>query len=301
MKLRILLLVFALATFLGTGILVLQGKPPVYLANSTSFNVSRLPVLQNKNTFPVLSAQGVYAYDLDSGVVLYEKNSDEVLFPASTTKIVTALVAMDIYNMEDVLNTGTFKVEGSKMELVWNENISVKDLLYGLLVLSANDAAEVLAANHPEGRAGFIKQMNLKARELKASSTRFLNPSGLDEEGQKTTAKDLARISSQAMLNESFAEIVGTKSYVAKSADGKLVHPLVNRNELLGEVPGVLGVKTGWTEGARENLVTSIERDGKRVMIALLGSQDRFGETEELIDWIFRSFEWKSLDYSGSP
>lgn len=299
MILRIFLLALALIAFLGTGVLALQEKPPVYLANSSSFNVNPLPVLQTRNTFPVLSAQGVYAYDLDSGVVLYEKNSDEVLFPASTTKIATALVAMDTYNMDEILNAGTVKVEGSKMGLVWYENISVKDLLYGLLVLSANDAAEVLAANYPGGRAEFIKQMNLKARELKAPNTRFLNPSGLDEEGQKTTAKDLARISSQAMLNESFAEIVGTKSYIAKSADEKFVHPLVNRNELLGTVPGVLGVKTGWTEGARENLVTQVERDGKRVMIALLGSQDRFGETKELIEWIFGNFEWKNLNYSA--
>lgn len=240
--------------------------------------------------FPVISAQGVYAYELGSGEVLYEKDADALLFPASTTKIVTALVAMDIYKLNQVIDTRTFSVAGSKMGLTWYENITVQDLLYGLLIHSANDAAEVLAANHPEGREAFIQAMNLKARDLGAFDTRFVNPSGLDEAGQTTTARDLARIASYAMENPEFAKVVATDSYTARDTSGKTVHYLKNKNELLGKVPGVLGVKTGWTEGARENLVTYVERGGKRVMIAVLGSQDRFGETEALIDWIFSTY-----------
>lgn len=267
----------------------------MYIANATEYEVSDLPVLKDKNSFPVLTAQGVYAYDVDSGVVLYEKNPDMILFPASTTKIITALVAMDSYTMDQVLNVGTLKVVGSKMGLLWHEQMTTHDLLYGLLVLSANDAAEVFASNYPEGREGFVAKMNEKAKELHAYNTNFKNPSGLDQDGQMTTAKDLARIASQAMQKPEFAQIVGTKEYTAKSADGNIVHPLSNRNELLGKVDGVLGIKTGWTENARENLVTYVNRNNRKVIISLLGSQDRFSETEELINWIYENFEWKNL------
>lgn len=285
--------------FVITFNLVLIKRPTVYVTRAKTYNISKLPVLKDDSSFPVLTAQGVYAYDLDSGVVFYEKNADTPFFPASTTKIVTALVALDFYKLDQIVNTGIFKSTGSAMGLSWNEHISVRDLVYGLLVHSANDAAEVLAANYPGGKTAFVNAMNIKARELHAYNTNFENPSGLDDTGQEITPKDLARIASQAMLNRDFSDIVGTKAYTAKNEDGTKMHYMVNRNELLGEVPGVLGVKTGWTPEARENLVTYANRDGRRVMIALLGSQDRFGESKELLEWIFNSYEWKELDYSS--
>ena len=261
-----------------------------------SFEVSNLPILKSTDNVPVLSAQSVYAIDLDSAVVLYEKNPDLKLFPASTTKMVTALVAMEVYSLDQVVNTGTFSVVGQKMGLVWNENITIENLLYGLLVHSANDAAEVLANVYPSGREEFLNKMNLKAKEVHAINTQFKNPSGLDENGHYSSARDLARIATSAMKNDTFAQIVATEERVATSTDGQINHYLSNRNELLGEVEGVLGVKTGWTENARENLVTFVERDGKKVIIALMGSQDRFGETEELVEWIFTSYDWQIVN-----
>lgn len=296
-KKLMLLVATSIVFFASFGISMIQ-KPPLYVAKTTNYEVNKLPVLVGSNAFPVLSAQGVFAYDLDSGVVLYEKNPDEQYLPASTTKIVTALVSLEHYGLEQKLNTGSFSVEGSKMGLSWNEEILVRDLLYGLLVYSGNDAAEVLASNFPQGRDAFIAQMNDKAMHLHALNSHFVNPSGLDESGQVTTAKDLARISSQAMLNPEFAKIVGTAEYQATSTDGKFVHKLENRNELLGKVEGVLGIKTGWTEGARENLVTYVNRDGKRVITTILGSQDRFGETKELVEWIYKNYDWKDVSYS---
>ncbi len=297
-KARILPISACSLLFVTTFGLTLTKKPPVYVTRAKTYNVSKLPVLMDSSSFPVLSAQGVYAYDLDSGVVFYEKNAQSPFFPASTTKIVTALVALDYYDLDQIVNTGVFKATGSQMGLSWNENISARDLVYGLLVHSANDAAEVLANSYPGGKSAFVAAMNSKARELHAYATNFENPSGLDDSGQEITPKDLARIASQAMLERDFANIVGTKEYVAKNEDGTILHHMTNRNELLGEVPGVLGVKTGWTPEARENLVTYANRDGRRVMIALMGSQDRFGESQELLEWIFTNFEWKELDYS---
>lgn len=305
-----ILLISISPLFIIAGLAALMQKPTESLvAGTTSYAydysayenmefTSRLPVLKSTDSYPVLSAQGVYAYDMTSGVALYEKSPDTKLFPASTTKMLTALVAMDIYELDKVLNTGTVRVGGASMGLANFEEISVRELLYGVLVHSGNDAAEVLASNAPGGRTEFIKLMNLKAREINALDSRFLNPTGLDEIGQETTARDLARIAAYAMKDELFAEIVSTESYAATNSAGTAVHYLTNRNKLLGVVDGVLGVKTGWTESARENLVTYVERDGNKVLISILGSQDRFGETKELIDWIFNSYNWELVSYS---
>jgi D-alanyl-D-alanine carboxypeptidase (penicillin-binding protein 5/6) len=256
-----------------------------------------LPVLNQNISFPILSAQAALVVDLDSGISLYEKDPDKPLLPASTTKIMTALVAMENYSEDQVLGVSDEKVEGQKMGLKKGEQITVRDLLYGLLVYSANDAAEVLAKSFEGGRNAFIEAMNQKAKELSLNNTKFSNPSGLDGNGHFTTARDLIRISEVAMEDPKFAEIVGTKTQVVRSIDGKIAHYLTNINELLGKIPGVLGVKTGWTENARENLVTYINRDDHRIMIAVLGSQDRFGETKELIDWIYSSYSWQEVKY----
>lgn len=255
-----------------------------------------LPILSGSSaSFPILSAQSVLAIDLESGKTLFELNPDSTFLPASTTKIVTALVSLDHYHLDQVLRVNGIGVEGQKMGLISNEDIRVEDLLYGLLIYSANDAAEVLAVNYPGGREAFISAMNRKAKEFNLDQTEFKNPSGLDDFGHVSTARDLVRISKHAMDNPIFSKIVSIENTVVTSADGKIKHKLVNINELLGEVDGVTGVKTGWTENARENLVTYLERDGNRVMIALLGSQDRFGETKELINWIFENYEWEEI------
>lgn len=254
-----------------------------------------IPKIKNNSSFPVVSAQAVLAVDLASGVPLYEKNSDTPLLPASTTKIITALVALDTYPLDQVVKVGKVNVVGQKMGLRQGEEIKVIDLLYGLLVYSANDAAEVLAQNYEGGREAFIIAMNLKASQLSMKNSWFINPTGLD--GNKATARDLLRVSEVAMRNPTFSKIVGTKEAIVYNSFGKVSYRLKNINELVGNVPGVLGVKTGWTENARENLVTYIERDGKKIMLTVLGSQDRFGETKELIDWIFENYEWKKVQF----
>ncbi len=255
-----------------------------------------LPQLTKDNPYPVLSAQSALVVDIDSGISLYEKDPDKPLLPASTTKIITALVAMDGLPDDLIIDIRLGKIEGQKMGLKNGEKIKVSDLLYGLLVYSANDAAEALAQAYPGGREAFVNAMNEKTKELHLNSSSFNNPTGLDGNGHQTTARDLVRVSEVAMRIPRFSEIVGTKEKVIKSVNG-VVHRLFNINELLGKVRGVLGVKTGWTENARENLVTYVERDGKRVMIVLLASQDRFGETTELIDWVYDSYTWKEVKY----
>ncbi len=297
-----LVFIAGFALVLGSGN-VLPFGDKIKGVSTAKKNLPLLPVLKSESSFPIVSAQAALAIDWDSMVTLYEKNPDDPLLPASTTKIVTALVAMDYYSDGEILEVGRIKVYGQKMGLKQGEKISAINLLYGLLVYSANDAAEVLAMSFPGGREAFINAMNDKARDLNLENSFFANPTGLDGNGDKiaSTAKDLVRISMVAMENSRFADIVKTKEITVKSVDGKISHKLYNINELVGEVDGVLGVKTGWTENARENLVTYIERDGHRIIIALLGSQDRFGETKELINWIFANYKWEEVKLPYSP
>ena len=293
--------------FISTSAMAISGRIPhvqklinlprheskIFPPNPVLAASSSLPA--GRQDFPILSAQGALAVDLDSGVSLYEKNPDTKLLPASTTKIVTGLVALDSYPLDQIVTIGRKNVVGQKMGLYQGEQISVENLLYGLLVYSANDAAEALAMNYPGGYDAFIVAMNAKAKNLSMINSNFQNPVGLDGLNQVTTAQDLIRASEVAMRMPEFAKIVGTKSISFTDVSGKIKYNLKNINELLGVVPGVLGIKTGWTENARENLVTYIERDGHKVMIAVLGSQDRFGETKELIDWIFVNYNWQEV------
>lgn len=272
---------------------VVINVPPVF---RTQAAVAPLPMLEQITPFPILSAQGVLAVDVESGVVLYEKDADKPLLPASTTKIVTALTVIDNYNLEEVITIDDPSVVGQKMGLVPGEQITVRNLLKGLLIYSANDAAEVFARQYPEGREAFVGKMNEKAQELAMYDTVFMNPSGLEDIGHLSTSRNLTRAALIAMDNSLIREIVGTKEEIVKSENEAFIHYLTNTNELLGEVDGVIGIKTGWTENARENLVTFVERDGREIIIALLGSQDRFGETEELIEWIYENYHWKEVE-----
>lgn len=309
-KNNFLYLTMLVFVFVSVSALAINGSVPnlikdIQVISKEQKIFSPLPVLSVSTVFPVLSAQGVMAVDLSSGVSLYEKNPDNALLPASTTKIVTALVALDSFSLDQIITVGKIKIDGQKMGLTYGEQIKAEGLLYGLLVYSANDAAEALAnaycAPHslgdvePCGRDAFIVAMNAKAEELNMNKSKFQNPVGYDGESQISTARDLVRVSEAAMRNPEFAKIVGTKNIIITDVTGKKKYNLRNINELLGVIPGVMGVKTGWTENARENLVTYMERDDHKIMIAILGSQDRFGETSELIDWIFTSYKWEEV------
>lgn len=256
------------------------------------------PILGANVTFPIMSAQGVYAIDLGSGVPLYEKNPDAKLLPASTTKIITALVALDYYGLDQVIKIPQgVRVEGQKIGLFESEEMTTENLLKALLIYSANDAAEAFARAYPLGRDAFINLMNVKAMELSMKNSHFYNPAGLDGAEQYSTAKDLIRATEVAMRNPIFSEIVGTKETTITDVTGKNVYKIKNINKLLGTVDGVKGIKTGWTENARENLVTYVERNNHRVLIAILGSSDRFGETTELIDWIYKNYHWDEVSF----
>ncbi|MBI4028772.1 MAG: D-alanyl-D-alanine carboxypeptidase [Candidatus Blackburnbacteria bacterium] len=296
----LLLVLFVLVMLVSWGIFFVPQKaanvPAIVPEKPAAKEEVKIPVPQLKSSIAsasAITAQSYYAIDVKTGTQLLAKREEDPRLPASTTKMATALVAMSYYKPDEVLTVGPINAGGHKMGLVYGEQISARDLLYGLLVFSGNDAAEVLAQNYPGGRGEFVAAMNNLAKKLGLTSTHFTNPAGFDEYLHFSSARDLVKIAMYGMKNPLFAQIVGTKNYQITSADGKIVHRVENTNQLIEKMPGILGVKTGWTENSGQDLVTLYERDGHRIMLAVLGSTDRFGETQTLLNWIFDNYEWR--------
>ena len=246
-----------------------------------------------------VTAESVVVYDVDSGTLMYGRNAQEVLAPASTTKIMTALVALEHYKLDDVVTVPNLTTDGQLMGLFPGEKMTVQNLLYGALVYSANDAAWTLASYYPGGEPAFVAAMNEKAQELRLTHSHFTNPVGYDNPEHKMTAEDLAHLAAYALTNETIAEIVAIPQITISDVTYTHFYPLTNVNQLLGVVPGVAGMKTGWTEEAGQNLVTLIDRNGHRVITVVLKSQDRFADTKSLIQWIFSNYTWKSFSPAG--
>lgn len=269
---------------------------PLPLASFYPLNINNTPA-------PLLTAESAVVVDRDSAVSLFEKNEKEELLPASTVKIMTAMVALEHYSFDEILVVKSPDEEGQDMELLEDEEITVKNLLLGVLVASANDAALVLAQNYPGGEEVFVERMNQKAQELHLKDTFFANPTGLDsdEEGELlslrsySTALDLARLAAVALKNEKILEMVSTPYIEVTDITGEIIHPLYNINELLGQLPGMKGLKTGWTEEAGECLIGYTERGERGIITVVLKSQDRFLETKKLVDWAFDNHLWKDF------
>ncbi len=242
-----------------------------------------------------LAAQGVYIEDVNSAVVLYQRNSEMRLAPASLTKMMTALVVLDHFKPDDRATVNTIITEGRLMGLQKGEKITVENLLYGILIHSGNDAAYTLAENYPGGVAAFVAAMNKKAQDLELINTSFANPMGFDDPLQYSTPRDLAKLAKVVLENPTLLKMVGIPNITVSDESYSIFHPLTNVNELVGRVPGVAGVKTGFTENAGESLVTLATRNGNRVIIVLLHSPNRFAETENTIKWIFENHVWKEL------
>ncbi len=253
-----------------------------------------IEIVEKNVPLPQLSSKSIFAMDLETKKVLLAVNEKEPSLPASTTKIATAIVAMAHYKPEEILTAGNVKeIDGHKMGLFFGEQITVENLLYGLLVFSGNDAAEVLAENYPGGKQNFVAVMNQIAKNQDLQNTNFTNPQGYDEYLHFSSSEDIVKLSLYALENPVFAKMVGTKNYKVTNIDGSVIHQVSSTNKLLGNMPGVLGVKTGWTENSGEDLVTLYEKDGHRVLMSVLGSQDRFGETKKILEWVFQNYEWK--------
>lgn len=245
------------------------------------------------NTLPLipLSAKAAIVMDASSKVTLFEKNSELRFSMASTTKIMTALTALDYYKDDSVLTIQNTHVEGTKLGLLPGSQFYFKDLLYAMLLPSANDAAVAIADNYPGGSDAFVQKMNEKAQSIHLTSTHFADPTGLEDDGDYTTVTDLARLAAIAMQNQKFATIVGTKQKVITTIDARNQYALSNLNKLLG-INGVTGVKTGTTEGAGEVLVTSAVAKGQTFIIVVMNSEQRFTDTQALLQFVSQNVQF---------
>jgi len=263
-----------------------------------SATTSTLTIPQAKETptpVPDLTANAIYVFDPDSGTEIYQKNSTDRFYPASTTKLMTALVALSAYNLDEVLTVKSAGgARGQSIHLSAGDRLTFENLLYGLLVDSGNDAAVVLAENYPGGYTQFIAKMNQRARDLNLKSTHFTNVTGLYNPDHYTTAADLTLIAREAIGNATIRKIVSTKNVTFTDVTGSKKFILESTNKLLG-IDGVRGLKTGWTPESGECLVTLVTRDGKSILVTLLGSTDRFGESVKLINWIYDNYEWEVI------
>ncbi|MBI2196347.1 D-alanyl-D-alanine carboxypeptidase [Candidatus Daviesbacteria bacterium] len=273
--------------------LLISSQIPQNNSSVAGIQQYNIPPIGGTLPLPNFSARAVLIKDLATGAILYQKDSNIPLPIASTTKIMTALVASEFFKPESVLTVGdSAKTPGSKVGLNYGEDLNFRSLLYGMLLNSGNDAAYTIAENFPGRVFGFVSAMNKKALELNLRNTHFDNPAGFDSRNQYSSAEDLAKITEETLKNSQLAIIFATEKTNIVSLNKKYTHQLINLNKLLSSVNGVLGIKTGTTEEAKENLVTLVERDKHRILLVVLGSNDRFGETTELINWTYANFTW---------
>ena len=232
------------------------------------------------------SATAAILVDADSGRVLYEQNADARMLIASTTKIMTALVAIREGSLSDVVTVKreATLTEGSSMYLKEGEQLTLETLLYGLMLCSGNDAAVAIADHVGGSQKGFVKLMNETARELGMDATSFANPNGLDAEGHYSTARDMAKLACAAVRNETLLRIVSTQSVTIGG------RTMTNHNKLLRYVDGCLGLKTGYTRAAGRTLVSCAEQNGQRLVAVTLQDGNDWADHEALYDYGFSTY-----------
>ena len=235
-----------------------------------------------------VSARSAALYDPASKCFLYTKNADTRLPMASTTKIMTALVAIENADLDKSVSISDDAIgtEGSSLYLKRGESMTMRELLMGLMLRSANDAAAAIAYEISGSIEAFAEKMNEKAYQIGALNTNFTNPHGLDDSSHYTTAKDLAIIAAEALRNETFLNIVSTKKYIIKNSDGE-ARLLTNHNKLLNLYDGAIGVKTGFTKKSGRCLVGAAERDGTRLISVTINAPDDWNDHKALFDYGF--------------
>lgn len=245
-------------------------------------------------------ARSALVLDVDTDKVLYSKNQDERLPIASLTKLMTALVVLDRANLEDIaiISHQAVDSEGVAGNLVPAEKITIRNLLYILLIESSNDAAVALAENISGSPEQFVQLMNEKAESFGLKNTHFANPSGLDlsdgENGNYSTAFELAQLTDAALDKSLIWQILRIEEIDVSSLDGKINHHLKNTNQLLEKMPNIIGGKTGYTEQAGEVLILAANHPANdcQIISVVLNANDRFKETEKLVNWTFQAYNW---------
>lgn len=243
-----------------------------------------------------LNCTSAIVIDQESGRILYGKDENRVLPMASTTKIITAIVAMEKGNIYDrvIVSKKAASTQGSSADLAAGEKISLEELLYGLMLQSGNDAAIAIAEHICRSVEEFVNLMNEKALELGVYNTSFATPHGLDANEHYTTANDLSRITAYAMKNELFAKIVSTKT-ISSGITGSFNRSYGNINKFLYRIDNSDGVKTGYTGNAGKCLVASVKHDFGRYICVVFNSSDRWRDAEKLVKYADSNFRYVKI------
>lgn len=252
------------------------------------------PVRISDRQPPAVAAATGVVIDAASGAVLWGLDEHRAVQPASVSKIVTALLAVERGNLDTVITVDLpqqMLSRGSTMGLVTGDWFTLRDLLYGLMLPSGNDAAAVIATHLAGSEPAFAEQMNQRLCDLGLTDSHFINASGLGRGMYNmASAYDLAQVSRAAMQHPAFVQIAGTRAWTAR---GSRVLAMSNLNQLIGWYPGADGIKIGWTPGAGNTIVGSATRNGHRVIVVLLNTPDRAGESAALLNWAFANHRWE--------
>ncbi len=242
-----------------------------------------------------LSARNAIVMDATTGKTLFEKDADTRCLIASTTKIMTGLLICEDCDLsrQVVIPPEAQGIEGSSLYLKAGEQMSIEALLYGLMLSSGNDAAVALAIAHSGSVESFVEKMNQRAKELGLENTHYANPNGLDDEGNYSTCRDLAKLGAYAMENPVFSQVVSTKSYNYGN------RTMTNHNKLLRFCDGAEGIKTGFTKAAGRILVSSIQRHGRRLVLVTISAPDDWNDHCTLAETGFSKFEIRTLCKEG--
>ncbi|WP_178382403.1 MULTISPECIES: D-alanyl-D-alanine carboxypeptidase family protein [Paenibacillus] len=259
------------------------------------------PVVRAENSSISTHARAAALIDVESGRILYSSRGDEPMLIASLTKIMTALVAIENGDLHSKVKVGknAFAKEGSSLYLKQGEEMTLEDMLYGLMLRSGNDAATAIAEHVGGTEEGFVYLMNAKAEELGLQNTHFANPHGLDAEGHYSSANDLAVLTAYAMHNPVFKKVVKTREKTADNPYEKWDYKWLNKNKMLRLYEGADGVKTGYTKKALRCLVSSATRGGQQLVAVTLNDGDDWNDHAALLDFGFNHYPLKRLIERG--
>lgn len=254
--------------------------------------------VQYADASALTSAKSMCTMEQNSKRVLYQKDMDTMRANASTTKVVTAITVLQNCNDLDkviTVNDKSIGVEGTSIYLRKGEQLSIRDLLYGLMLRSGNDSAVALAFEIGGTEENFVNMMNDLCKTIGTKNTHFANPHGLDDPNHYTTAYDLALVTAYALNNPIFAEIVSTRQYVIEKTNTSDKRYLSNKNRLLNSLDGCIGVKTGFTSKAGRCLVSAIERNGVTIVCVVLNCGPMFEESAELLSRAFNEYNFSPI------
>jgi D-alanyl-D-alanine carboxypeptidase (penicillin-binding protein 5/6) len=257
--------------------------------------------ISNYNTGPKISADAAILIDATTGHILYAKNEHQRRSPASTTKIMTTIVALEKGNLTDIVTVSqrAASVGGSSLWLKTGDKVALGELIRGVLIRSGNDGSVAIAEHISGSQQDFVSLMNRKAEQLGALNTKFRNTHGLTQAGHYSTAFDLAIIARYALRFPFFAETVSTRTDTFERINKEWTQPISNTNKLLWSLEGADGVKTGTTSDAGYCLVASATRDGRQLISVVLHSDNRWRDSAVLLEYGFSEFVLIQLARSG--